>query len=208
MTSATEPATRLTTKGRATREHIVEVAADLIHVNGVQGTTNDDVRKAAGISGSQLSHYFSDKESLVRAVIARRAEQVLVIGRTPPSQQLDSIQALRAWADFYLEREDRYLTGCRFGSLAGEVLKSELDVKADVAEGFDQWESAFREGLTAMLDRRELRNDADPERLAFVLLAAYQGGMLLTQAAQNVVPLRAALDGAIDYVSSFLTPVP
>jgi hypothetical protein len=49
----------------------------------------------------------------------------------------------------------------------------------------------------------ELRDDADPDRLANVLLAAFQGGMLLAQAEHSVTPLSAALDGAIGYVSSF-----
>ena len=35
---------------------------------GVAGTSMDDVRRAAGVSGSQLSHYFGDKRDLIREV--------------------------------------------------------------------------------------------------------------------------------------------
>jgi AcrR family transcriptional regulator len=38
------------------RQKIIEAAADLIYERGVAGTNNELVRKAAGISGSQLSH--------------------------------------------------------------------------------------------------------------------------------------------------------
>lgn len=195
----------LTPKGRATRDHIVGVAADLIHSRGVQGTTNEDVRAAAEISGSQLSHYFQGKESLVRAVIQQRAEQVLIVGRTPPTQQLGSVRALREWADFYLERADVATSGCRFGSLASEVLKSGLEVKNEIATGFTRWHDNFRAGLASMRDRGDLRRDADPDRLAYLILAAYQGGMLLAQAQQDIAPLKAALHGAIDYVATFQT---
>jgi TetR/AcrR family transcriptional repressor of nem operon len=34
-------------------------------------------------------------------------------------------------------------------------------------------------------------------------MAAFQGGLLLTQAARDVQPLREALDAALDYVESF-----
>ena len=34
-------------------------------------------------------------------------------------------------------------------------------------------------------------------------MAAFQGGMLLSQAAQDVTPPRDALDAAIDHVASF-----
>jgi AcrR family transcriptional regulator len=47
----------------------VEEAAALIHERGVAGTTLEDVKVAAEVSGSQLYHYFPDKNELVQAVI-------------------------------------------------------------------------------------------------------------------------------------------
>jgi TetR/AcrR family transcriptional repressor of nem operon len=181
----------------------VAAAGELIYQVGIHGTTNPAVRSAAGVSGSQLSHYFPEKESLIRAVIAWRAEQVVTLSRIPPSGGLDSLAALRLWADSYTEREGAWQGGCRFGSLASEVLKSDLDLKGDVAAGFQRWRAIFRDGLASMRAQGELRDDADPDRLANVLLAAFQGGMLLAQAENRVAPLSAALDGAIAYVSSF-----
>jgi TetR/AcrR family transcriptional regulator, transcriptional repressor for nem operon len=194
---------RLTAKGEATRQKIIEAAADLIYEHGVAGTNNDLVRGAAGISGSQLSHYFPDKESLVRAVIAWRADTMIGLQRDPPLTELDSISALRAWADSYVERPDVCTRGCSFGSLAAEVIKSDLDVHDEIAAGFDRWRELFQRGLAAMVARGELRSSADPVRLAYMLMAAFQGGMLLAQSAQDTAPLRAALTAAIDHVASF-----
>lgn len=201
--SANTPAAPLTAKGSATRSRIVAAAGELIYQGGIHGTTNPAVRSAAGVSGSQLSHYFPEKESLIRAVIAWRAEQVVTLSRVSPSGGLDSLAALRLWADSYTQREEAWQGGCRFGSLASEVLKSDLDLKGDVAAGFQRWRAIFRDGLVAMRAQGELRDDADPDRLANVLLAAFQGGMLLAQAENSVAPLSAALDGAIGCVSSF-----
>ena len=49
---------RLTRKGRATRARIIDVAARLMFERGVGGTSIDEVRGAATVSGSQISHYF------------------------------------------------------------------------------------------------------------------------------------------------------
>ena len=203
--STTEPLAPPTAKGLATRNRIVSAAADLVHRYGVRGATNPAVRKAADVSGSQLSHYFPEKERLVRAVIGWRAEQVVNFSRLPPSGRLDSLTSLRRWADSYTRREGVWRGGCRFGALASEVLKSEPDLKPEIAAGFRQWREVFREGLVAMRERHELSQDADPDRLATVLLAAFQGGMLLAQAEDSAAPLSAALDGAIDYVAGFVT---
>ncbi|HEY2690667.1 MAG TPA: TetR family transcriptional regulator, partial [Streptosporangiaceae bacterium] len=43
---------RLTRRGRETRERIVAAAAELIFERGVAETTLEDIRAAAGVSGS------------------------------------------------------------------------------------------------------------------------------------------------------------
>jgi TetR/AcrR family transcriptional regulator, transcriptional repressor for nem operon len=63
----------LTAKGERTRSRIVEAAAQLIRERGVTGTTLDDIRSRAEVSGSQLSHYFAGKDELVQAVIDYQA---------------------------------------------------------------------------------------------------------------------------------------
>jgi hypothetical protein len=82
-------------------------------------------------------------------------------------------------------------------------MKTDLEVHDEIAAGFDRWREVFRSGLHAMRDRHELRRTADPDQLATVLMAAFQGGMLLTQAARDAAPLREALYGAIAYVESY-----
>ena len=61
---------RLTARGSATRERILQAAADLMRANGVAATTLDEVRVASGTSKSQLYRHFPDKDALVHAVIA------------------------------------------------------------------------------------------------------------------------------------------
>jgi hypothetical protein len=48
--------------------------------------------------------------------------------------------------------------------------------------------------------------EADPTRLAHLLLSAFQGGMLLAQIARDIAPLKDALQAAIDHVQTFATP--
>ncbi|HEY1818479.1 MAG TPA: TetR/AcrR family transcriptional regulator [Trebonia sp.] len=203
MSEVTVRPRRLTPKGEAVRQKIIEAAAVLIYERGVAGTNNELVRRATGISGSQLSHYFPDKESLVRAVIAWRADTMIGLQRDPPLGELDSIAALRAWASSYTERPDVCEGGCSFGSLAAEISKGDLDARDEIAAGFDRWRDLFERGLTVMRGRGELRRSADPRQLAYALMAAFQGGMLLAQSTHDLTPLRDALDAAIGHVASF-----
>jgi TetR/AcrR family transcriptional regulator, transcriptional repressor for nem operon len=82
-------------------------------------------------------------------------------------------------------------------------MKGDLGVHDEIASGFARWKDLFERGLTSMRDRGDLRRDADPAHLAYALMSAFQGGMLLAQAADDVEPLRASLYAALRYVGSF-----
>jgi AcrR family transcriptional regulator len=203
----TTGARQLTDKGQATRARILAHAAELIYANGVHATNNEQLRRAAGVSGSQLNHYFPTKERLVLAVIDWQAERVLAFHRSERFAGFDSLDAFRAWADHYVGYERAYQEGCSLGSLASEIIKTDLDVHDELASSFDQWREIFRDGLARMQRGGHLRAEADPTRLAALLLAAFQGGMLLAQVARDIAPLKDALQAAIDHVQTFAAPV-
>jgi len=75
-----------------------------------------------------------------------------------------------------------------------------------VAGGFGRWEAGIRGGFQAMRDRGELGQDASPDRLATTMLAALQGGLLLSQVKRSTAPLEVALDTVIDHISSQMVP--
>ncbi|MDO8212631.1 TetR/AcrR family transcriptional regulator [Conexibacter sp. CPCC 206217] len=195
---------RLTRKGKATRERIVETAAQLMFDGGVAGTSIDDVKRAAGVSSSQLYHYFVDKQALVHAVIAHQTQVVLDVQR-PLLSALDSFEALETWRDVIvgLQADRHGQGGCPIGSLGGELAEVDVDARNELADSFAQWESAIRDGLHAMRERGVLGPDADPDRLALAMLAALQGGLLLTQIRRETTPLEVALDAAIAHVETF-----
>ncbi len=197
---------RWTRKGRATRLRIVHAAAALMHEHGVANTSTEDILNAAEISNSQLYHYFSDKNDLTRAVIVHQIEQVLTHQESLLGG-LDSFAALRAWRDALVElvsqRDGR--GGCPIGSLASELADLDEPARIALADGFDRWQVAIRDGLTAMRERGELRDDADPDRLALATLVSLQGGLLLSQTRREITPLTTGLSAAIDHIRAFAT---
>lgn len=197
---------QLTRKGTATRERIVVAAAELFAQHGVAGTSTDDIRRAAGVSGSQLYHYFDDRQALIRAVIVRQADLATKAGVNPRLGRLDSLEALRAWADAALERQRLTLNepDCELSTLAGE-LQAIGEARHEVAVGFLRWKATLLEGLSGMRQRGDLRVDADLDELAFALLGALQGGQLLARTLQDTSGLAAPLNAALAYITSFST---
>jgi AcrR family transcriptional regulator len=194
-----------TRKGRATRERVVDAAAELVFEHGVANTTLDDVRASANVSKGQLYHYFADREDLVHAVIDRTIQQVLEA--QPALADLSSWKAISQWFDdlVAVQTERHAVGGCPIGGLAGQLAETDEVARAELAAGFERWEAPLRRGLEQMHDQGKLRRNADPARLATATLAAIQGGLVLTQTRRDPRQLRIALDAAYSYLRSFAT---
>jgi TetR/AcrR family transcriptional regulator, transcriptional repressor for nem operon len=204
MTNSPAPAT---TKGRATRERILQAAADLIAEKGTAGMSLDDVRARTGASRSQLYHYFEDRDDLVHAVINVTIDTVLDT-QGELLDHLDSWAGIDRWFDALVQHQtDRQACGgCPLGSLAGQLAESDPQARAAIAAGFERWEGRLRDGFTRMRSRGRLRKDADPGLLATATMASIQGGLLLTQVRRNPHQLRIALNAARNNLRAAATP--
>jgi AcrR family transcriptional regulator len=200
MSATGTPSRRLTRKGQETRQRIVDAAADLMFQQGVAHTTIDDVRAAADVSSSQLYHYFDDKPALVRAVVDHQADTMVGQQETI---DFSTLAGLRAWRDWVIEhqREIDGAGGCRIGSLGSQLAETDPEARAHVADGFRRWQATIQSGLREMHARGELTPQTNPDTLALALLAALQGGLLLTQIQRDTKPLEAALDAMIELVA-------
>lgn len=203
------PAPRLTSRGARTRERIVTATAELAFEQGMAQTRLEDIQAAAGVSASQIYHYFSGKQQLLQAVIAQRESRV--VGRHESMlEQVDSIEGLHAWADMIVEHQrlTHCRGGCPLGTLANETAESDPDARTQLAGSFERWTAALRRALHAMQVTGHLRPEASPDDLALSLLAALQGGLLLAKVQRSTRPLRVALDGILDLVARQAVPAP
>ena len=70
------------------------------------------------------------------------------------------------------------------------------------AAKLDRWTASIAHGLERMRDRGELSPQANPTDLATALLAALQGGLLLSRVSRSNEPLRKALDAMITLIKT------
>ena len=192
MTSEEGDRPRLTRKGERTRARIVEAAARLIYERGVAGTTLDDVKAAADVSGSQMYHYFPGKDELVQAVITHQAD---VIAGNQRQADLATAKGLKAWGDMVVAQatSSQGKGGCPLGSLAGQLAETDPHARALLAGGFAQWQAIIADGLRRLHVAGQLPGGTDPDNLAVTLLAALQGGLLLAQVQRDPRPLQTAV---------------
>jgi TetR/AcrR family transcriptional regulator, transcriptional repressor for nem operon len=194
---------RLTARGAKTRAKIVAAAADLMYIQGVGGTTLDDVLAASGVSKSQLYHHFDGKDALVRAVIDHIGERVIERERDALGH-VSTIPGLRRWRDALVQnnalRHGAY--GCALGGLATEVSDHDDLARQALSQLFTEWQGLLAGVLRRLQDGGALAPEASIDQLATGLIAALQGGYMLAQTARDVTPMATSIDMALAHIES------
>jgi AcrR family transcriptional regulator len=187
---------------------IVAVAADVIYTRGEAQTSIRDVKAAAGISGSQMTHYFPDRDALIHAVVEYRANEVIEFLDQPEIEDLDTLKKLRKWGRLTVEAQRARGTqgGCVLGSLVAQLSERDEIARRGIAVGFEVWTDALAAGIGRIKKSGELGRRADPHKLAVGLLASLQGGYTMAQATQDIAPMDTAVRSAIAYIETFADP--
>ena len=190
--------TKITERGRLTRQRIIEATGEQILASGIGGTTLDTVRAATLTSKSQLFHYFpGGKAELVREVADWEGRQLLE-AQEPEIHDLGSWESWERWrallVEYYIGR-GRW--ACPIGSLATQAAMTDPELASIIAESMRAWRGALAKGVQRMQSTGTVDKSADSDRIATVILAAIQGGLLLSQPEGSAWPLEAALDTAL-----------
>nr|WP_176561212.1 TetR/AcrR family transcriptional regulator [Mycobacterium neglectum] len=198
--------TKLTPKGVQTKQRIIEAAARLVEVRGPVRISLDDVREEARVSNSQIYHYFSDKQSLMLAVIDQH-------GRDVPGESMlgnfESVAGVKGWAESLIEqqRQSRY-RGCPIATLGTDPATADPRVTLRIAAGLRQIERHMRAGYRSMQADNQISAAADPDALASMTLTSVIGGLVLTQLNRDTAPLRDAFAALCRFIEEERAPNP
>ncbi|MBP2702613.1 TetR/AcrR family transcriptional regulator [Microbispora sp. RL4-1S] len=198
----------LTRKGAATRQRILEGAAEHIREHGVAGTTLDDVLAVTAASKSQLFHYFpGGREELLLAVARYEAGRVLEDQR-PQLDELTSWPAWQSWRDKVVDRYRQQGRLCPLNSVTSHLGDSSPGARAVVTELMHRWQGEIAAGVRHMQDTGEIDPALDADHAAAALLAGIQGGVLIQMSTGETAHLEAALDMGIAYLRGGRAPSP
>jgi len=204
--SKTQPETK-SQKGAATRDQILNAASRLIHVQGYQSTSLDDVLRESGVGKGNFYYYFKSKEDLGYAIIDRIRRAFIERGLGPAFADADTdpVGQLHGFFDRVLDsqRQRNCVGGCAMGNLASEL--------SDVHEGFRQQLSGifdvYREYLAEAIRRGQrsgrLRSDADAARVAQFLVAGLEGAILLGKVTRDITIIERCVEELKEHLTLY-----
>jgi AcrR family transcriptional regulator len=173
-------------RGNRTRESILQAAADLASVDGLEGLTIGRLAAELGMSKSGLFAHFGSKEELQLATIdaARRrfVEHVVKPSRHLPRGRRRVEALMSDWLAYY--REQVFQGGCFFHTVKAEFdSRPESAVREVVTEDARQFIAFLTREIVKAQEAGELDARVDAAQIAFELdalgAAAHQHYQLL-----------------------------
>ncbi|HEX5528271.1 MAG TPA: TetR/AcrR family transcriptional regulator, partial [Methylomirabilota bacterium] len=186
------------TKGAATRDQILNAAARLIHVQGYQSTSLDDVLRESGVGKGNFYYYFKSKEDLGYAIIDRITQGFVErsLGPAFADASADPVEQIHGFLDRVLEaqRQRKCVGGCVMGNLAAELSDVHEGFRQRLAGIFDVWRTHLAEAVSRGQARGRLRADMDASRVAQFLVAGLEGSMLLSKVTKDITVMERCVE--------------
>jgi AcrR family transcriptional regulator len=177
---AVEPVEQPRRGGTGSRRAILDAAAQLATVEGLDGLSIGRLAEAVGMSKSGLYAHFRSKLELQLATIDTAAE---VFGReiiAPGQASQPGTARILALVDAFLSHVERgvFPGGCFFVAVSAEMNVRPGPVRDRIAEFAAGWMQAIAESVRDAQARGEIRGDVDPAQLAFETNALLVGANL------------------------------
>jgi AcrR family transcriptional regulator len=166
-------APRAQAKGARTRAAILDEAARLATVEGLEGLSIGGLAAVTGMSKSGLYAHFGSKRELQLATIAAARETFVDEVLRPALAAPRGITRLLAACDAFLSHVERrvFPGGCFFAAAASEVGTRPGPVRDAVAAQHRAWLGLLERLAGEAKDLGELPAGVDPAQLAFELNA-------------------------------------
>ena len=197
------------TKGQETRERIVRETAPLLNKQGFLNTPLADILKAVGLEKGGFYHHFASKEDLVLEAFEHVASEAACRLQGAIQHEVGAAAKLRAMVEAYRTFKIAHLLeggGCPLLNAAVESDDGNPRLRDAARLAMDRWRGVINRILSAGIASGEIRPDVDPDRESSWVIAAIEGGVMLSNLYKDPVYLNRALDQLLIYIESLAAP--
>ena len=161
------------------RQQILDAALRCFSRDGFHGTTTADIVRESGVSQGTLYLYFATKDDIVVALADDRHQGEAFLNALAQSEP-DPMHGLMLMIELYGKSltDPRRLDQRRVGIQGWAEALRNPRIHASAVEGL----SSVREAIARLIDKGrqtgQVRPDADPDAMARILIAVFQGLVL------------------------------
>jgi AcrR family transcriptional regulator len=196
-------------KGDDTRQSILAQAAQVFSTRGYFGTSLDDLMQVTHLTKGGIYNHFGSKEALAVEAFefgagqVRERFQALLASR--PRNTRSRLLALVEQFHSLIEAP-LFAGGCILLNTAVEADDTNPTLRDRARFFADEWRSFITRTLTKGLELGDVRPGIDADAAATIIIAALEGGIMLSKLYDDPEHIRRAARHLEQYIESLLRP--
>lgn len=179
---------------KTTRDILISSAAKLVATKGFDRTSVQDVIDEAGVGKGSFYHHFCSKDELGLAVLEQDRASFMEMLDTclEPGEGIDALGHFFGTA-LQKHRATGFIGGCLWGNTALEMSDCNSAFIEPVDTVFREWSDRLSRVIATAQKNNEVRDDANASDLALFVVAAIEGGIMLSRLRKDEKPMRTCL---------------
>lgn len=191
-----------------TRQNLLEVAAELFHQKGYNGTSLSDILNKADVSKGALYHHFNNKQELLYAVVDELFKDRVLQRWGSVLYEDNPIEAIASVIDEVSATagDDFMCSGCPIHNLLAELSTTDDGLRIRIDGIFREHQKLIEQALEKSKSKGQAKPDMDCHRVSLFFMCSLNGvPQMVTscQCRELYTELTAAL---ADYIRSFKLP--
>ena len=181
------------------RDKLIDIAAQLFHSHGFEGTSIGQIMETSGVCKSNFYYHFESKEALGLLAIEKVASEFRenILSKTilnfdlNPLERFDSFYEKAISFQRFLFSQPPY-PGSFFGNLALEQSAVNEKFRSILSDFFQEWKDSFEQCLRDGVEQGFFKEEVDPKEAAGLLISQIEGAILLSKVGNSVDTFEAA----------------
>src|SRR5579875_2203804 len=168
-------------KGKETRQRIIELAAPLFNRQGYAGCSMADIMEATGLEKGGIYRYFESKEALAIEAFRFALGQTRKLHTHDLADTSGALARLHAVIDRFVSEPSPMEGGCPLMNTAVDTDDSNAALRELAHRAFVEWRSRLAAIVREGIAKREIGGPCDPAELADTMVAALEGALVLSR---------------------------
>ncbi|UWZ86790.1 TetR/AcrR family transcriptional regulator [Occallatibacter riparius] len=169
------------TKGEETRQKIIELAAPLFNQLGYAGCSMQDIMAATGLEKGGLYRHFSSKEELAEEAFRYSVSRVMNLRWDGVDEVEGAVEQVQFMVRRFVEVRSTIPGGCPVMNTAIEADDGNPVLRKLAREALQQWKQKIATIVEAGIERKEIKADVEPRRIANSVIAALEGAQMISR---------------------------
>jgi len=181
---------------KITKNRILEIGAEIIHLKGYHHTGIQEIIHAAGIPKGSFYNYFKSKEDfglqVIDYFICFFSSLTKPIREDPLLSPLEKIkEILEQFLPFFESKEYKY--GCPIGNLSQEMGDLSSTFRSKLKEAFDTMADIYTTLLDQAKATGEIKTALDTRETAYFIISSWHGALSRMKIEKSTRPLESHL---------------